>query len=200
MSFLLHFLCYELFLKFQQQFLIHTVWFMLIDMFVKFYGGNCMIDLSFIYLDWASNICAEFVCCFPFRLCGHKSQLRGDCYIFPLCSCFGEIHLFCYGDLLLSASLFWWLLTSRSSVEIVIFINCVHALSRSISSVIVICIFLLLSFGGCSVFAIPLDFFNSIIVFKTVYIPNQFVQILKLFYKFQNIRVGFENVAAWMIE
>jgi hypothetical protein len=53
MSVLLHFLsyvCYELFLKFEQQFLFRIqLSFMLIDLLGKFYGGNCMIDSSFVY-------------------------------------------------------------------------------------------------------------------------------------------------------
>jgi hypothetical protein len=64
MSFLLHsihYVCHELFLKFEQQFLFHILWFMLIDLLGNFYGCTCMIDSSFILTFWASKrSAAEF--------------------------------------------------------------------------------------------------------------------------------------------
>lgn len=71
MSVLLHFLiyvCCELFLKFEQQVLFRIqLWFMLIDFLGKIYGGNCMIDSSFVYLGLekipVDEFCTSFLVC-----------------------------------------------------------------------------------------------------------------------------------------
>lgn len=91
MSVLLHsfpYVCYELFLNSEQQFLFPILWFMLFDLLGKFYYGNCMIDFSFI-LDLHSFV----YCVFSTLFCGFS----GFCsliFLSDFCFFLLLIHLF----------------------------------------------------------------------------------------------------------